>query len=38
LQEFIYAIFAKYPDMEVRVGPILSRAAALDYLQRSGRV
>ena len=38
LQEFIYAILAKYPDMGVRVGPILSREAALDYLQRSGRV
>jgi inorganic pyrophosphatase len=38
LQGFIYSIFAKYPDMEVRVGPILSREAALDYLQRSGRV
>jgi inorganic pyrophosphatase len=37
-QEFIYAIFAKYPDMEVRVGPILSREAALDYLQKSGIV
>ena len=36
LQEFIYAVFAKYPDMEVRVGPILSREAALDHLQRSG--
>lgn len=38
LQEFIYAIFARYPDMEVRVGPILSREAALDYLQKSGPV
>ena len=38
LQEFIYAIFAKYPNMEVRVGPILSREAALNHLQRSGRV
>ena len=38
LQEFIYAIFAKYPDVEVRVGPILSRDAALDYLQQSGYI
>ena len=38
LQEFIYAIFAKYPDMEVRVGPILSREAALNHLQRFGPV
>ena len=38
LQEFIYAIFAKYPNMEVRVGPILSREAALNHLQRSGPV
>ena len=35
LQEYIYAIFAKYPDMEVRVGPILSREAALHHLQES---
>jgi len=38
LQEFIYAIFAEYPGMDVQVGPILSREAALDYLQRSGTV
>src|SRR5262245_10324125 len=31
LQEFIYAIFAKYPDMEVRVGPMLPREAALNH-------
>jgi inorganic pyrophosphatase len=36
LQEFIYAIFAKAPDMKVRVGPILPRQAALDHLQNSG--
>ena len=35
LQEFIYAIFAGYP---VRVGPILPREAALEYLQTSGSV
>jgi inorganic pyrophosphatase len=33
LQEFIYAIFADAPDMKVRVGPLLSREAALDHLQ-----
>src|SRR5262245_47644795 len=38
LQEFIYAIFAEYPGMDVQVGPILSREAALDYLQKSGSV
>jgi inorganic pyrophosphatase len=38
LQEFIYAIFAKYPDMRVRVGPILPREAALHHLQKSGPV
>ncbi len=31
LQEFIYAIFAKAPDMQVRVGPILPREAALNH-------
>lgn len=36
LQEFIYAIFAEYPDMRVRVGPILPREAALHQLQKSG--
>ena len=35
LQEFIDAVFAQYPDMVVRVGPILSREAALDYLEKS---
>jgi inorganic pyrophosphatase len=33
LQEFIYAIFADASDMKVRVGPLLSREAALDHLQ-----
>lgn len=37
-QEFIYASFATYPDIKLRVGPILSREAALDHLQRSGCV
>ena len=35
LQEFIDAIFAKYPDMRVRVGPLLPREAALHHLQES---
>jgi inorganic pyrophosphatase len=38
LQEFIYAGFAKYPDMRVRVGPILPREAALDHLQKFGSI
>jgi inorganic pyrophosphatase len=33
LQEFIEAIFAKYPDMRVRVGPLLPREAALHHLE-----
>jgi len=35
LQEFIYAAFAEFPDMDIRVGPILSREAALEYLQKN---
>jgi inorganic pyrophosphatase len=35
LQEFIYAIFAQYPEMQVRVGPILPREAALQHLEQS---
>jgi len=35
LQEFIYAIFASYPEMRVRVGPILPQEAALHHLQKS---
>jgi inorganic pyrophosphatase len=35
LQDFIYAIFVKYPDMRVRVGPILPREAALHHLEES---
>ena len=38
LQDFIYAIFAKFPDMRVRVGPILPREAALHHLQESRHV
>ena len=33
LQTFIYAIFAAYPDVNVRVGPILPREAALNYIR-----
>ncbi len=36
LQAFIYAIFARFPDMQVRVGPILPREAALRHLQKHG--
>ncbi len=36
LQAFIYAIFARYPDMKVRVGPILPREAAQRHLQKYG--
>jgi len=33
LQDFIYGLFAQYPDVRVRVGPLLSRKAALHHLQ-----
>lgn len=33
LQEFIYALFSRYPDMNVRVGPILPREAALSHIE-----
>ena len=36
LQEFIYAIFAEYPDLQVQVGPILPREEALHHLQKYG--
>jgi hypothetical protein len=35
LQDFIYAAFAGRPEMRIRVGPILPRDAALDYLQKA---
>lgn len=35
LQEFIYEVFASYADVQVRVGPILPREAALKHLKRS---
>ena len=33
LQDFIYAVFARFPDVDVRVGPILPREAALHHIQ-----
>lgn len=36
LGEFIDSIFAGYPELLVRVGPILSREAALRHLRNSG--
>ena len=33
LRDFIYAIFAQFPDMRVSVGRILSREAALDHIR-----
>ena len=38
LQDFIYAIFAKYPDVHIRVGPIYPKGAALQFLQQSRSV
>jgi len=38
LQDFSDAIFVKYPDMRVRVGPILPREAALHHIQESRQV
>jgi inorganic pyrophosphatase len=35
LQDFIYQTFARFPDIEIRVGPILPREAALQHLQKS---
>lgn len=33
LRDFIQAVFARYPDMVVRVGRLLPRQAALDHIQ-----
>ena len=33
LQDFIYAVFAEYPEAHVRVGRILPREAALNHIQ-----
>lgn len=38
LEEFIDAIFSRYPQIQVRVGPILPREEALRHLQRSGLI
>ena len=35
LEQFIYGIFAKFPDMKVKVGDILPKQAALDHITRS---
>jgi inorganic pyrophosphatase len=34
LQAFIYTLFAKFPDVRVRVGTILPREAALHHIQQ----
>lgn len=33
LQDFIYAVFAKFPEVHVRVGHILPQEAALNHIQ-----
>ena len=33
LQDFIHAIFAQYPEVRIRVGPIQPREAALRHIQ-----
>lgn len=33
LKDFIHAVFAGFPDIDVHVGPILPREAALHYIQ-----
>ena len=35
LQEFINLLFASYPEIKIRVGPILPREAALLHFQKS---
>jgi inorganic pyrophosphatase len=32
IQDFIYAIFAEYPEIKIRVGPIHPREAALSHI------
>lgn len=34
LQDFIYALFSRYPDMHVSVGPIRPREAAMRHIQK----
>lgn len=33
LRDFIYAVFAEFPEARVRVGPLLPREAALHHIQ-----
>ena len=33
LQNFIYAVFSAFPEVRIRVGPILPREAALRHIQ-----
>ena len=35
LQDFIYAVFSRFPEIQVHVGPILPREAALRYIQEA---
>ena len=35
LQDFIYAVFAEYPEVEVNVGPLLPKEAALQHIRAS---
>ena len=34
LREFIYAVFAQFPEVNLRIGRILSREEALDHIQK----
>ena len=34
LERFIYTIFTRYPEMQVRVGKLLSKESALDFITR----
>ena len=34
LQDFIYTIFTSYPEMQVRVGKLLPKKAALEFITR----
>jgi inorganic pyrophosphatase len=35
LKDFIYTIFTRFPEIEVRVGEILPKEAALDHLEKN---
>ncbi len=37
LRDFIYAIFAKFPEIRISVGQILPREAALIYIEKWGK-